>query len=736
MQKNHWLTYSLYALLKAGSSIILIFFLGLASSVVAAEDNVHVMNPPTSQAQIDADTMQYDRQHEVVSAKGKVQVVYQEKILHADTLTYYLKEDRVVAEGNVQLQEPDGTISYANTMELSDKLSRGIADHFRSKMATGAYLAAKEAVRQDPKHLLLEDAQYSACGPCQTKAGEPTLPWQFNAKKANVDLEKERITYKNMWMKAMGMPVFFTPYFSHPTPNAQPKTGFLLPSYGSNTELGKNLTVPLYLRVAPHIDATITPTFYSKENPLLRGEYRQLFHSGTLNVTGSFIVPKTTPLEYRYTMPHVRGHIFAEGKHKSNSDWVSGFSLRRSSDPTYLKKFHFSDEIYLQSELFTHRYQEHQFFSLRGLDFQGLRSTDVSTEMPLALPLVHSRLESDPFSADDARLAWDNRVMMVTRTDGPDARRILQHFTWQKSFTTPQGVLLDWTNGLRLDGYDVDTVPLNSPPGPKNPYNGSKGHALPFTQLDARLPFIKQGQRQYIVLEPLASVYSSPTVHYTQKIPNQDTTLVELTPENLFQASRFLGYDLIEGGTRVSYGVRSASYHHDGYGGSIMVGQHYHKRNGDLYQRGSGMEGPLSDYLMQFHLKPLHYLDILHRIRLDRKRGNIRGNQTTAIFNFYPIVYNIAYTALDDERQNTRNVKYLSNSVRAVLKKGWEAEAGSEFNFGQRQLTQKKLVKFFGKLLYTHHCYRLMAVYEQTFIRDRDVRPQSYLGFSLSLQTL
>ena len=700
-----------------------LFFLILMPSAFAADE----------QALIDADKIDFAQQERIVSALGNVQVRYAGKVLLADKVTYNLLKDEVAASGNVKLTDENGSASYADSMQLEKKFARGIALRFRAELQAGAHVAAAEAERFDAEHMQLRDVSYSACGRCDIDAKE-RLPWKFNAQQANIDVGKERISYRNMWMTTYGLPMFYTPYFSHPTPNAKPKSGFLMPEYGAGSDYGPYLSVPLYLRIAPNIDATIKPTIYSRENPLFTGEYRHLFANGTINVKGSMIVPRNTPRDYRYTIPHMRGHVFAEGEHRNSAGWVSGFGVRRSSDPTYLKKFRFSDDIFLKSEIYLHRYQERQFMSLRGLDYQGLRETDVPTQMPVALPIINYHIENDPDSTEEARLASDSNLMFVTRTDGPDVRRVLQHFTWQKLYALDNGLLLNWTNGVRLDAYDVNEVPR--PGFSANKFTGNRGHVLPFTQLDMRYPLVKRGARQYIVLEPLLSVYSSPASKPSTNIPNQDTTLVELTPENLFQTSRFLGQDKIEGGTRASYGLRGGSYYYDGFGGSVMVGQHYHKRNKDFYQRGSGMEGRLSDYLTQFHFKPISYLDLLYRMRIDKKKGNIRGNQAAAIFNFDPLVFSATYTALIDERQLVRRVHYLGNSVGLKLKDDWYTEMGSEFNFANHQVTQKKLVKFYSKLVYNHPCYKVAASFERTFMRDRDVRPQSLLNFTLILKTL
>ena len=54
------------------------------------------------------------------------------------------------------------------------------------------------------------------------------------------------------------------PYLSHSDPTVERRTG-LIPTYGSDTDLGQFISTPYYINIAPNMDATVTPTVTTGE---------------------------------------------------------------------------------------------------------------------------------------------------------------------------------------------------------------------------------------------------------------------------------------------------------------------------------------------------------------------------------------------------------------------------------------------------------------------------------------
>ena len=85
---------------------------------------------------LDADELVRDEVGQVLVAKGDVEGRYQDRTLRADKVVYNIKTGRVVALGNVVLIDADGTIQYADKLELSNELEAGTASVFTCLLYT------------------------------------------------------------------------------------------------------------------------------------------------------------------------------------------------------------------------------------------------------------------------------------------------------------------------------------------------------------------------------------------------------------------------------------------------------------------------------------------------------------------------------------------------------------------------------------------------------------------------
>ena len=94
-------------------------------------------------------------------------------------------------------------------------------------------------------------------------------------------IKQKTIFYNNAVIKVYDIPIFFTPYLSHPDPSVDRRSGFLPPSFLTQKTLGQ-LSVPYYFAIDKDKDFTLNSKFYASENPLFAGEYRQAFENSNL----------------------------------------------------------------------------------------------------------------------------------------------------------------------------------------------------------------------------------------------------------------------------------------------------------------------------------------------------------------------------------------------------------------------------------------------------------------------
>src|SRR5260370_9822553 len=80
--------------------------------------------------------------------------------------------------------------------------------------------------------------------------------------------------------------------------------------------------------------------------------------------------------------------------------------------------------------------------------------------------------------------------------------------------------------------------------------------------------------------------------------------------------NRFPGFDRVDGGERVDYGLRAGYYGDKGGSTRILVGQSYEGAVNPNFLPGSGLDHPLSDVLGRVRATPTPYLATVYHSRL------------------------------------------------------------------------------------------------------------------------
>ena len=113
--------------------------------------------------------------------------------------------------------------------------------------------------------------------------------------------------------------------------------------------------------------------------------------------------------------------------------------------------------------------------------------------------------------------------------------------------------------------------------------DGVTGRVLPQLSVDWRLPLVRTegGARQ--IVEPIVVLVASPNGGNPTEIPNEDSLSFEFDDANLFSANRFPGLDRVEGGLRINYGLRLATYGRGGGRSDLLLGPTWRRRNGATF---------------------------------------------------------------------------------------------------------------------------------------------------------
>jgi LPS-assembly protein len=65
---------------------------------------------------------------------------------------------------------------------------------------------------------------------------DPT--WVLRSRRAMLDQDDQMITYQDAVLEIVGVPVLYVPWFAHPDPNSERRSGLMTPDLGISSKIG------------------------------------------------------------------------------------------------------------------------------------------------------------------------------------------------------------------------------------------------------------------------------------------------------------------------------------------------------------------------------------------------------------------------------------------------------------------------------------------------------------------
>ncbi|MEX0408431.1 LPS-assembly protein LptD [Aquibium sp. LZ166] len=736
-----------------------------------------------TQMYLEADTVIYNNDLQTVTAQGQVRIKYGGSRLVAQRVDYNQRTGRIVASGNVEILDKEGTRIFADEIDVTEDFGDGFINALSVETTDDTYFAAESAERRGGRVTVFNQGVYTACEPCEDRPDKAPI-WRVKSRKIIWNGEEKVVRFEGARFEFFGLPIAYLPYFEMADPTVQRKSGVLRPTIGYSKYLGASVSVPYFFALSPTYDLTVTGTYYGKQGFLTEAEWRQRFNNGTYTVTIAGISqqdPSSFDPDYVDSTVERRGMIGTRGTFTINPRWSFGWDVLLQSDSRFATTYGIggygayrrTDEIYLTG------LNDRNFFDLRFQKFTVLdryhKGIQFDPRQPWVLPsLDYSKTIDEPVAGGE--LTFDLNTAIVHRSDrdyasGAPALRGIEGTTgrvtleseWKRSFVTDGGLLLTPLLNVRGDAIGVDAsdstiAAINHMAGKlggsRYSYDGStygtvasdirssyyRGMAT--AGLEARWPVMFSTTSASHVLEPIAQLFVRPDAPYgdTLGIPNEDAQSLVFDAASLFERDKFSGYDLIEGGTRANLGVRYTGSFGDGWTASGIFGQSYHLAGTNPYASPnlvnagafSGLETDVSDFVGYVDLDTPVGLKFFAGGRFDERtfetrRAEIGGSTsigTTKLSATYAFIQKQPLYGFDIDREEIR----LSASNK--LSENWRIFGSGTYDLNSNTLATTRIG--FG---YGDECFTYML----TFARDENTRNHKVdydVEFRITLRTL
>lgn len=191
----------------------------------------------------------------------------------------------------------------------------------------GRGTAENVSVRDEQR--VMKNATFTSCLPNDKS-------WSIEA---NEMVQHVKDEYAELWharFKVLGVPVFYSPYLQFPIGDRR-RSGLLIPNAGHSGRDGYFYSQPIYWNIAPNLDATFTPTYYTRRGWQLTPEFRYLTTLGEGKIAAEYMQKDRLPAwKEKQKSRHL---LFWQHKVNFLSNWRFSADYTRVSDPRYFSDF-------------------------------------------------------------------------------------------------------------------------------------------------------------------------------------------------------------------------------------------------------------------------------------------------------------------------------------------------------------------------------------------------------------
>lgn len=724
----------------------------------------------TKPMNLQGDQLVYDTAGNRVIARGNVEIFYNDNILTADEVVYDQNAGTLTAVGNVTLKEPQGNIVRADRYTLTDDFRDGFVQSLSVVSKDDTRISADRATRRDGNVTEFSNGRFT---PCKSDEGTPPL-WCISAARIIHDQSAQTISYQDAYFEIFGQPVLYLPYFQHADPTVKRKSGFLAPEFGQSTNLGTIVGIPYYFALDPTYDFTFNPLYMSEQGVLWQGEWRHRLANGQYTVKMSAIdqnaddLPGT--LAQSENVDGWRGSLETRGLFSLSSWWKFGWDITLESDDEF-RRFYKLDNILLTdrvNQVFLVGQSDRNYFAARMYHFGGLLLEDTNETESFTHPIIdYNYVFADPVLGGE--LKWDTNFLSFTRRDGAaefvnsvpqrisdqNITRLTSEVKWRRRFTDAVGITYTPFGNLRGDIYqfdnftDPESVTLN-PNGTVDDANAigsdTTARGIAAGGVTVAYPWIANGPDASHIIEPIGQIITRQASVTQRELPDEDARSLVFDDTNLFEVTKFSGYDRTEMGTRANVGVQYTFQSNNGGYARFLAGQSFHlagdnvykgpglDTEGDpIYNPASGLENDRSDYVLGAYIAPTDSFRLIAQTRFDEDDLSIKREDLGVQVLYGPLAASAsyAYTAGDPLITGSDEQQDILASAMLRLTDNWSIGAGFRYDITDSELRQDSI-----QLKYADECFVLTATYQELYYQSATIDDDRTLMLRFELKHL
>jgi len=644
-------------------------------------------------------------------AEGNVEAFYDGIRLSAARIVYSQTTDRLVIEGPIFIQSPDGAIITADFADLDSQLQNGVLRGARLVLDQQLQLAANQMDRVAGRYTQLYKVAVTSCNVCSNR---PPL-WQIRAERIVHDQEAQQLYFENAVILVRDVPVFWVPRMRLPDPTLTRATGLLIPQIRSSDLLGLGIKLPYFIKIGDQRDLTLTP-YLSTNTRTLEARYRQAYLNGQIEVNAAISDDNIRP-------GPLRAYLFVEGKFQAPRDYQLDFDLELTSDRAYLLEYGYSNKDRLDSEISLLRVREDALIEAALVFFESLRDGESNLTEPTVLGEISWEKELQPrrLGGTLSLALHADTLLRRSNSDGDDGRDVARFgFSagWQNTWLAGPGFVIDADLMLRGDFYSVAQDVAFGP---------NIRRLTPGAALTLSWPLARQ--------TPNASFLVTPTVqlawseNFGDAPPNEDANRIEFDETNLFELSRFAGHDAPEQGLRANIGLNWTRLGQNGSQSSLTFGKIIRAAPVAGYSATSGLGVERSDWLLAGQIDLNNGLSLRGRVLFD---DGFSTSKSEALLSWQNARLDLSagylFLIADADEGLPNSVSEWSFDGRYQISDAWSVSADARYDL----VVDAPANAGIG-ISYDNECVRIGLSVSRRFTSSATVQPSTDVDLTITL---
>ena len=521
----------------------------------------------------------YDKANSTI--KTKSQSLYTDNSgnrLTADEFFYDINLKKISATNNVKFEDKEGNIYFFSKFDYFENSERGFGFDFKGNMKDHSSMESEyaeidnklgtillnhkiknQSLHSKIKNFFIDGNKYTTCKNLKNSKNikEQCPDWSLSTLRTKRDANNKMITHDHAIIKIKNIPVFYTPYFSHPDPTVKRKSGFLSVSRKNFTDLGDTYKLPYFWAINESSDLTFTPIIYQNENSVFLTEYRKQNYNSKFFIDASYnqgyrnLDKKSLAGESLNRTDGSRNHFFFNYLEKNDKFLFKNtdieLNIQRISQKNYLNIHQINTEHVkqdmnsLENKLAINSYKDNKKLTINASIYENLNDENSNTKYSYKIPSVGY---NDFFKIINQNISLSNSF--EANNYNGDTKQIVQRNTLESNSDQIIFNKLGISNTIKFKTSNLNYYNENIENAKENLTN----EMYATIGIENSLPMIRANIETEEILSP--KIF---TKHTTGSMRNSSGVNKILSYGDIYSMDRLSSLDYPETGSSIGYGI-------------------------------------------------------------------------------------------------------------------------------------------------------------------------------------